>query len=1452
MPQISKLRIVNFQYNEGKRLIADELFDFEQEKKTPSNVLINLANGGGKSVLVQLMLQPVIPKAKVAGRRIESFFTKSTDHCFIAMEWNLENSKMKLMTGIAIASTDARVDQDAERGFQIKYYTFLSSYLNDREAYSITSLPLSRKENGRFVPAAFEDIRSLARKSNGGLLRFASDDSVKWWDKLAEYGVYQNEWRVMEELNASEDGMSKYFSRFRTSDRIIDELILPSIERQQTQSLSKEDNSLETMLISYAMQYSRQKEVIQERSICQGFRTMLEEARTQANALWAENDRLEKSIERLFAYSDALENEISRQQDLLSRLNAEEAELRERLRQIRWEKASAEYYTCKDVFDRAAERFLQAEAAREDAEQQLETAKRKLRLLECANYFGRLGSVESRLSAIRAEIEEREKNTESAHRLSVLKYSARKAISTELERVSSDEVNVTQEKAAAEAELSGMEEECQKMEADIHAAEAEMNRSEGVWERMREENDQTLNALEIDTFRMLDGRYPEQELSAWQTAVASQREEAERAVASVHSELLALEKRREDIPSEIAAEQARISGCGRNLTALAERIREYEAAEKQLQRVCDQYSLDFSLRFTDQHRRHLSERLAECEAQIVGIDREITATEEAIDAAERGTLHIPTMLLEFLEGSGLRYKSVERYLIAQQEKGMITKEQCQELLSAYPHAAYGIIADGQELAELKEEASETWLAALLPVFSNDDLIAMLQGEAVDFRSIAAPDKTYFKDPASYAEGLRNKIRAQNEQKTQYMIRRDAFHEALRILGEFAEYDEVWLERTLADWQRMEEEKKREEAALLGLANELTETKEKISETRARESDLNSEINNIQGKLQSFETLLKKLEEEYARSDQLQEMRTGCRDMRTHKAEKERAKEQWNKQRDALDTRLKELREIRGTLEKGLDSVKDAKKTEIENGSWNVLLEQYRELLNAQSMELNQLQKDMKQQADRKEELEKELQKRACPQAEYAYLVYSEEAERLADSDVKEAEGSFKAADKERFEAAKRHTEAKTRFGTAGKQLDEFGGEALPRSSVGTAFDSRAAALEEQIRQNSGEADDIQRALAALERTQGKTESERKAFLRPAQVEPISLEKDYHAQLEVICGEIEKHRDAVAAGKAVVTKSLNAMRLQYGAESEDVSRAASGMQDLLANTSLQGDRYFTLIEHIGANIHTVSLRLSQIETDLLEFDRTKNDLIFQCLLQGKRMYEGLQELSGRSKVRIQDKRKPMISFDLPDAVDENIARAAVSAEIERGTDALIAKMAEDPSSESGIKRSAAATVGSARLLRRYIGRDTIVLKAYKIDNNPRNSGYRTWEQTQVNNSGAEKFVVYFAVILALLAFSRDHYDGHDGNGSSSVLILDNPFGPISSKHVLEPMFEIARTYNVQMICLSDISKSDISSCFDLVIRAVVKQISLSSKELLTHEGNEQIEHGFYSTEQTKLF
>ena len=112
-----------------------------------------------------------------------------------------------------------------------------------------------------------------------------------------------------------------------------------------------------------------------------------------------------------------------------------------------------------------------------------------------------------------------------------------------------------------------------------------------------------------------------------------------------------------------------------------------------------------------------------------------------------------------------------------------------------------------------------------------------------------------------------------------------------------------------------------------------------------------------------------------------------------------------------------------------------------------------------------------------------------------------------------------------------------------------------------------------------------------------------------------------------------------------------------------------------------------------------------------------------------------------------------------------------------------------------------------------------------------------------SSGAEKFVVFFSVVLTLMNYTRS-ISGIVSKEAKSVLILDNPFGKITSAHLLKPMFDIAKHFNVQLICFSDINKSDVISCFECVIKLVIKQQALSNFEIMTHEGNERIEHGYY--------
>lgn len=1462
MPQIAKLRIVNFQYNDGRRLIADELYDFENGDRGPCNVLINLANGGGKSVLVQLMMQPIIPRAGVAGRKIESFFTRAADHFYVILEWTLDNSKMRLMTGIAMAASDEAGNSDSERGFQVKYYTFFSQYQNYQENYNIVSLPLSKRENGRYIPAAFDEVRKLARKSNGKLERYASEDRAAWRKRLKEYGIEQTEWNFIKDLNASEDGLSRYFGSLKSSDAVIDRLILPRIEEKQSQGRTETDSSLEAILISYAKQFSKQQDRIRERQLRGDFRLQLEEAETQARELWKSNDSLEECIKAVFSYSDAVGREIDRVQALAGEKEKEKAELEQRRRHIDWEKLSAAYYNCRAKLEEENERLRQAAAAKMETEKRAEEAEKHRRLLECARYACQCREIESRIEAVRGEIYSRENSARDRERLASLKYSACMAIQTELKRAAQELGQLSANKTQLRTELEKRNRELRAVQEEMEQAKTEKAKTEALLERQTNENDALVHELEIDAFRMLDGRYQAEALEAWKGAVQSREQSVVAEIKKNSGELQAAELRRDAIPQELSQAGSRLQELERRLEELGNKNEQYRRDEENMRRLLKKYGLQDETLFTERPRAYVEEKLSAAAAEMEAESRRIEEGEEALAAVERGTLHIPDLLLKHLADTAIPCRTFESYLLEQVEKGTVSKEEGIRLLKKYPFAAYAVIVTETDKERLYQETEDRqaegkWLPAVLPVFTDSDMEKLLDYRMENFSGAAACALEYFKDRAGYEAQLQENIRGQNSRRELLRERVESLRNDRDAAAAFTDsYDRDWECRLLAEREKLVQQAEDCRGSMAALRDEQQTLKKRKILAQEEEKRLEDELRNVRKRLSDFDKkLLVGLCEEKKLSCRLCKIGKELQEYRERETELRADRDEREAETDRLEEKINELRELDRSLRKGLLTVEDAAESEQIAGRWDDLLSQYGTLLEAQNADLKALKEQETALRRQAEEKQREIQRRNCREEEYEALVYAEEAEEKAIREEKSAREHRRKAAEAYTEASRAQGIAGSDFKNAGDRLGEFGGEALPIHEVGADFENRTAAAKKQLAELAAEERALADAQTRLQRAAGRTEAAAKRYNRPDAVAAAVLEENYESQLENIEKQLSRWSSAVSANKSRLEEGLKKMAdigtVDSAAVSADITQAVGSMKGLLHSDTVQGDRYYTLCEHIRAAIRTTELQIRQIDTDLKEMDKTRDDLIHQCMLQGRQMYEGLRQLSAGSKVKVQDKRKQMLRFDIPESVDEKAAETRISAELDKGTAEIAAKMTDSSCPESEVQRIAKRIVGSSRLLRGYTGTDSILLKAYKIDRNPENSGYRTWEQTQVNNSGAEKFVIYFTVILALMAYAADEY-GDSAGSRRSVLVLDNPFGPISSRHVLEPMFEISRNYRVQMICLSDISKSDIVSCFDRVIRAIVKPIAFSSREQLTHDANERIEHGFYRAEQTAMF
>lgn len=86
--------------------------------------MLSLANGGGKSVLVQLCFQPIVPEIKIQGRRINAFFRKKRLPAYVLIEWKLDAAGGYLLTGIGMVSAEVSGVEDEKN--RVKYFTFTS------------------------------------------------------------------------------------------------------------------------------------------------------------------------------------------------------------------------------------------------------------------------------------------------------------------------------------------------------------------------------------------------------------------------------------------------------------------------------------------------------------------------------------------------------------------------------------------------------------------------------------------------------------------------------------------------------------------------------------------------------------------------------------------------------------------------------------------------------------------------------------------------------------------------------------------------------------------------------------------------------------------------------------------------------------------------------------------------------------------------------------------------------------------------------------------------------------------------------------------------------------------------------------------------------------------------------------------------------------------------------
>ena len=260
MSRINRLRIINLRYNHDSIQIGDEQFDFNGQ-----NTLMTLRNGGGKTVLVQMMMAPFVHRRyrDLADRPFASYFTSSKP-AFILVEWKLDGGGGYVLTGMMV-----RRSQDTESPEELEITNFIFEYPGGN-AMDLEHIPVTEKSPRGEILKGYVQCRQLfdTWKKEPGTPFFCYDmnqpaQARQYFEKLADYDIYYREWEaIIHKVNLEESGLSNLFADCKNESGLVEKWLLDTVEKK----LNRGTDSMKefrSIMGKYAVQYKDNRSKIQ-------------------------------------------------------------------------------------------------------------------------------------------------------------------------------------------------------------------------------------------------------------------------------------------------------------------------------------------------------------------------------------------------------------------------------------------------------------------------------------------------------------------------------------------------------------------------------------------------------------------------------------------------------------------------------------------------------------------------------------------------------------------------------------------------------------------------------------------------------------------------------------------------------------------------------------------------------------------------------------------------------------------------------------------------------------------------------------------------------------------------------------------------------------------------------------------------------------------------------------
>lgn len=1443
MSKINAVRFINLNYNNNAMKINDECMQFSGK-----STLLSLRNGGGKTVLVQMMTAPFVHrgKQKTKDRPFESYFTTAKPS-FILVEWLLDGGAGYVLTGLMVRKNQ---EISEEKTDALEMMAIISEY-KEPCMQDIHHLPVVEQNEKTMKLKSYNSCRKLFEdyKKDKKLSFFCYDmsspaQSRQYFYKLMEYQINYKEWEtIIRKVNVKESGLSELFSDCRTEKELVEKWFLEAVESK----LNKEENKVKNfqeILEKYAGKYKNIKEQLKRRDAIQKFKEAAEEIQINAeDFLVKEGEKIEQEkviaafIARLNVLYEEAEIERERQEEGRKKLQEE-------LEFLKYEQLSCEFHEKNREKRNHASNREMIDLEKESLLRKQQKIQKKVHVFLCAKQQEMVNEdkqeweirkEKAAISRTKEENLEPERNRIGGQLSGYYEYRLSDNKEKQ-EAIKKQKLQIRKDISQQKDILNEYREKTKKITESKGSFRSLVRGYDNIEIKYNSNYKENLsrNILGVYEAGMLDIKqemYDKEQKKSIQEN-KEQKEKSENTTEEIHRTERAIEEKREKYfqkDSDIKQAEKEKKGYEQELEERKDILKYLELPEEKL------FAREEILHKAKIKMQELSSRRRTLEKKEDALQKEYKLL------VSGRVMELPDNLKEEFEKLDVPVVYGMEWL----KKNGFTEKKNKEIVSQNPFLPYALILTRQELKKLSERNGETYTSFPIPIIERENLESIKLDRTQSF--VKMQDIHFY---ILFNENLLD------EEKMEIMIEQKQkdiadIRETMQICkNEYEDYfhrfDVIKRQAvTKENWDKIQKK-------LQKLEKEKEDIFQNIQQARDTKQSLKKNFEILQKTLRELE---KKIESQAARQRAFKELRTAYAEYEENNKklqEYEREEERLENRQHLTEEKISQLeenyRELSGqenSLFREEESIQNAcqkfaaykeinrnvkagkllgvdSTLRTDNNSGVKIIPSEAEVLKLEaryeavtadiSQELKELELEEEKALTRYHksfgELRELCQKYNLKNSEWQNIIYDKREQLYQEAELEDY-------DKKIERKANLLNEEDKKIGILNSQLEGILKQIVSECGKGNPLEEEKISqkdLESAKNQTKYQLSELERKIAFSEKAIQKYRENLTAlseYNNFSADEEIHFEQDFKKMSEkelrdfkgmlirdyndiIRC--VQKCRETLAQTLNKIARQEAFQDASYKTPLENMLKVCDDAAKVLRQLNITLESYDSLIKQLEVDISLVETEKKNV-TELLE-DYVQN------------IHKNLEKIGRNSTIKIREKSIKMLKVILPVWEDnEKLYSLRLSDFVDEITEEGIRLFENNENAQEYIGRK----VTSKNLYDTVVGTGNVQIQLYKIEE--QREQQISWNQV-AKNSGGEGFLSAFVILSSLLDYMRkDDSDIFMDKNEGKVLLMDNPFAQTNAEHLLKPLMNLADKTNTQLICLTGLGGESIYNRFD---------------------------------------